>query len=229
MGRPPRLALGGYVYHALNRANARMRIFKTDADYEAFEALLEQACERLPMRLLAYCIMPNHWHLVLRPHADGDLSAFLGWLTLTHTQRWHVHHDTVGAGHLYQGRFRSFVVQTDRHFLTVCRYVERNALRAGLVRRAEDWRWSSLWRTRFGDAEARTLLAPWPMSRPQNWCALVNRPQTEDELDALRRSVNRGRPFGSEYWVKRTANRFDLTATMRSPGRPRKDEHKNGS
>lgn len=229
MGRPARLALGGYAYHALNRANARMRIFDTDDDYDAFEVLLEEACRRLPMRVLAYCVMPNHWHLVLRPHHDGDLSAFLGWLTLTHTQRWHAHHGTTGSGHVYQGRFRSFVIQNDEHLLTVCRYVERNALRGGLVTRAEAWRWCSLWRRRFGDVEARALLASWPVEEPRNWVTLVNRPQSDGELAALRRSVNRGRPFGSDYWIARTVNRFDLASTMRRPGRPCRSSPENGS
>jgi putative transposase len=133
MGRPLRVAPGGLVYHVLNRANGRMALFDDDGDYAAFERVLAQACERVSMRLLAYCVMPNHWHLVVWPQRDGDLSRFMNWLTLTHTQRWHTHRQTVGTGHLYQGRFKSFVVQTDEHLLTGCRYVEGNALRAGLV------------------------------------------------------------------------------------------------
>ena len=144
---PADVAEGGLVYHALNRANARQTIFDDDGDYEAFERVLAEAVDRHVMRLLAYCVMPNHFHLVLWPRADGDLSRFMRWLTLTHTQRWHAHHHTAGTGHLYQGRFRSFPVQDDGHLLTLCRYVERNALRAGLVGRAEDWRWGSLHRS----------------------------------------------------------------------------------
>src|SRR5713101_6226580 len=139
MGRALRAALGGLVYHVLNRANARHTLFDKPADYEAFERILAEAQDECPVPLLAYCLMPNHWHLVLAPEGDGDLSRFVGWLTLTHTQRWHAHCHTVGTGHVYQGRFKSFAVETDDHFLTVCRYVERNALRAGLVARAEDW------------------------------------------------------------------------------------------
>jgi REP element-mobilizing transposase RayT len=133
MGRPKRAADGGLVYHVLNRANARMTIFENDADYAAFEQVLEEAVERTGTRLLAYCLMPNHWHLVLWPREDGELSRFTGWLTLTHTQRWHAHRHSSGSGHLYQGRFKSFPVQDDNHFWTLCRYVERNALRAKLV------------------------------------------------------------------------------------------------
>lgn len=131
------MAPGGLVYHVLNRANGRLPIFEKNEDYEAFERVLAQAVQRVDIRLLAYCVMPNHWHLVLWPRVDGDLSRFVGWLTLTHTQRWHAHRHTTGSGHLYQGRFKSFPVQTDEHFLAVCRYVERNPLRAGLVSRAE--------------------------------------------------------------------------------------------
>ena len=103
MGRPLRAATGGMVYHVLNRANARLPIFDDDGDYEAFFKILGQACERIEMRILAWCLMPNHWHLVLWPHHDGDLSRFLGWLTLTHTQRWHAQRQSAGSGHLYQG------------------------------------------------------------------------------------------------------------------------------
>src|SRR3989304_5491880 len=145
MGRPLRPASGGVVYHVLNRANARARIFDHDADYAAFLRIGAEAVRRVRVHVLAYCIMPNHWHLIVRPREDGDLSRFTGWLTLTHTQRWHAHRHTTGTGHLYQGRFKSFPVQTDEHFLMLCRYVERNPLRANLVERAEQWPWSSLW------------------------------------------------------------------------------------
>src|SRR6266850_1096513 len=111
------------------------------------------------MRVLAYCVMPNHWHLVLWPRADGDFSHYVGWLTLTHTQRWHAYQHTVGTGHLYQGRFKSFPVQTDEHVLTVCRYVERNPVRAGLVPQAEHWRWGSLWQWERRSALAQERMA----------------------------------------------------------------------
>ncbi len=131
----------------------RQRIFKTDKDYAAFESVIAQTLERSgsEVQLLAYCIMGNHWHLVLRTFADGALSPFMKWLTLTHTQRYQVAHKRVGYGPVYQGRFKSFVIGTGEHLLTVCRYVERNAARASLVERAEDWQWSGRsvpWRNR---------------------------------------------------------------------------------
>jgi putative transposase len=200
-----------------------MRIFDKLEDYEAFERILEESVRRVKMRLLAYCILPNHWHLVLWPRADGDLSKFVGWLTLTHTQRWHAHRQSVGSGHLYQGRFKSFMVESDEYLWAVCRYVERNALRAGLCERAEQWRWSSLWRREFGAAECQTVLSKWPIDMPSDWVRRVNRAENQRELDALRRCVNRGQPFGSENWVERMKKRFDLDSLFRPRGRPFKE------
>src|SRR5262249_49194666 len=145
MPRRLRAAAGGFVYHVLNRAVGRARLFDKSADYAAFEKVLRQAQDWKPMRLLAYCAMPNHWHMVVWPRQAGDLSELLRWHMVTHTQRWHAHHHTSGTGPLYQGRFKSFPIEADEHLLTVCRYVERNPLRAGLVTQAETWRWSSLW------------------------------------------------------------------------------------
>ena len=166
MPRPRRATEGGLIYHVLNRANARLPIFEGDDDYAAFERVMAQAQARYDMRLLAYCLMPDHFHLVLWPRGDGDLSDFMRWTTMTHTQRWHAHRRTAGSGHLYQGRFKSFPVQSDGHLLTVCRYVERNALRADLVERAEGWRWGSLSARRDRDAAGRPALADWPIGAP---------------------------------------------------------------
>ena len=146
MPRAPRADEGGLVYHVLNRGNARGEIFLDRDDYQLFEDLLQEGRTRVDVRILCYCLMPNHWHLVLWPREDGDLSNYMYWLGLTHTSRWHSRYETAGTGHLYQGRYKSFPVQSDEHFLTVCRYVERNPRRANLVRKAENWRWSSLWR-----------------------------------------------------------------------------------
>jgi putative transposase len=219
--------VGGYVYHVLNRANARMTIFKDAGDYEAFEKVLRQAVERTGMRLLAYCLMPNHWHLVVWPRHDGELSRFVGWLTLTHTQRWHAHRHTSGSGHLYQGRFKSFPVQDDEHLYAVARYVERNAARAGLVRKAQQWRWCSLYRWLRGSAEDKTLLAAWPVHRASGWLEHVNAAQTEVELAALRRSMERGSPFGDAAWSDAATRVLGLESTLRPRGRPRNTQ--NGS
>jgi putative transposase len=212
----------GFVYHVLNRGNGRGTIFHKDGDYHAFERVLCEAFEEVPMRLLAYCVMPNHWHLVLWPQKADDLSRFVGWLTLTHTQRWHAHYHTTGTGHVYQNRFKSFPVQEDEHLLTVLRYVERNALRAGLVQCAEEWRWSSLWRRTYGSAEERAILSAGPLPLPAGWPEWVNEAQSLAELSALRGCVERGKPFGDEAWTEATADRLGLRQTLRPRGRPRK-------
>jgi putative transposase len=202
MPRRPRRSQADVVYHVLNRAHGRATLFASDADYEAFERVILDARARHPMRILAYCVMPSHWHMVLWPCAEGQLSEFVGWLSATHARRWRKSHDTTGTGYVYQNRFKSFAVESDEHLLTVCRYVERNALAAGLVRAAEDWRWSSLWRRVRHGKDALTLLARWPIrpSSLEEWLALVNQPQTEKELASLRRSIERGAPFGSKEW-----------------------------
>jgi putative transposase len=222
MPRRARRAPGGLVYHVLNRAVARLPLFQKDGDFEAFERVLLVAMAKHPIRLLGYCLMPNHWHMVLWPRQDGELSAFVRWLTHTHSMRWHAHYHTSGTGHIYQGRFKSFPVETDAHFYTVLRYVERNALRAKLARRAENWRWSSLWQRHHPGGKVSAMLHAWPLPEPEDWAELVNAPQTTAELEAVRRAVSRGSPFGSEGWQRRIAKRLSLEYTLRARGRPKK-------
>src|SRR5262249_12127375 len=152
-------------------AVGRAALFDKSLDYAAFEKVLRQAHEQVPMRLLAYCLLPNHWHLVLWPRKDDDLSEYMHWLTMTHTQRWHAHHHTTGTGPLYQGRFKSFPVEADDHYLTVCRYAERNPLRASLVPRGEHWRWCSLWHRVHGTDGL--LLSAGPVPLPEGWLEYV--------------------------------------------------------
>jgi len=202
----------------LNRANGRLRIFRKDADFAAFEQILAEGMELHSMRLCSYCIMSNHWHLVLWPRGDGDLSEFMRWITLTHTQRFHSSHGTVGIGHLYQGRFKSFPVAADAHYLTVVRYVEANALRAGLVKKACDWPWSSL-AVRMG-MEAPFELSEGPLKLPFGWAKLVNQCQQRGGLDGLKTCMARGTPFGKESWEIKTALKMNLESTLRPRGRP---------
>lgn len=220
MPRRPRVATGNYVYHVLNRASRRDRIFETDDDYLAFLKVLQQARSKANCRLLSFCVMPNHWHLVLWPKGDNDLSEYMRWLTVTHTQRWHAFHGTSGTGPLYQGRFKSFPIQADDHFYTVCRYVERNPLKANLVRKAENWRWSSLWQN--VNPPGAVTLDRWPIVVPKDWLAIVNRAQTEAEVAAIQKAINRGCPFGGERWASTTAKRLQLESTLRPRGRPKK-------
>jgi putative transposase len=206
----------------MNRGNARAKVFHKDDDYAAFVRLFEPACERLPMRILGYCLMPNHFHLVLWPHEDGDLGRWMQWLMTAHVRRYHRHYGS--SGHVWQGRFKAFPIQEDDHLLTVLRYVERNPVRARLTRKAEAWTWSSL-RQRMADA-SDTILAPLPVAIPRDWQRLVNEPQTEAELAALRASVERGTPYGGPRWTQRAARELGLEFTLRPRGRPRKTQKK---
>jgi putative transposase len=148
MPRNASIAPGGMVFHVLNRANNREAMFLTEDDYLAFLRVVRDTLKQEPMRILSFCLMPDHWHLLLWPEADGDLGNFMQAVTTTHVRRWRLNRQTVGEGHLYQGTYKSFPVQGDEHYYAVCRYVERNALRAEMVERAEDWQFGALWEQR---------------------------------------------------------------------------------
>ena len=222
MARRARAAAGGVIYHVINRGNCRQRIFSKPGDFDAFVDLLREGCRRVPgMRVLAYCLMGNHWHLALWPHNDGDLAKFVGWVSTTHVRRWRQHRRSVGEGHLYQGRYKSFPVQADRHLLVMLRYVEANAVRADVVRHARQWPHCSF-AARLAGGEAAEWLAQWPVERPPDWEAELDAAQDRATLDALHVSVARGRPFGSPKWVERAVKRLGLEHTARDPWRPKK-------
>jgi putative transposase len=222
MPRRPRICPAGTCFHVLNRAVARLPLFEKQDDYVAFEQVLAEAMERERLPLFAYCLMPNHWHFVVRPETDEQLTAFFRWLTHTHTMRWHAHYQTQGTGHLYQGRFKAFPIEEDLHLLAVLRYVERNPVRARFCERASDWKYGSAWRTTYGNPQERNILSPWPISRPRQWQAIVDQPQTDAEVEAIRQSVNRGTPYGSDHWATQSAVRLGLEYTRRPRGRSKK-------
>lgn len=218
-----RVAVGETIYHVINRANGRARIFHTAKDYQHFEALLREAVELIDMRLLAYTIMPNHWHLVLYPKHDTDMSEFMRWLTTTHVRQRRVATKSIGHGSLYQGAYKSFIVQENKHLIDLIRYVEQNPLRAKLVKRSEDWRWGSLyWRTK-GTTKERKLLAPLPTRLPVNYFASVNEVYDKEVLTQVRYSVNKSAPYGTTPWMQQVIAKYDLESTLRGPGRPRKE------
>jgi putative transposase len=222
MPRSKRISKGGIVYHALNRANGRLRIFKKARDFEAFEELLAEGLERFDMRMCGYCIMGNHWHFVLWPKADGDLSRFMQWITGTHSRRWHSAHGTVGCGHLYQGRYKSFPVQSNAYYLTLMRYVECNPLRAGLVKKASQWLWSSL-AIRTG-ADKPITLSKGPVALPKQWMQMVGNFGAIDDnvVVQIERSIERGSPLGDDVWITKAAGDLGLESTIKPRGRPRK-------
>lgn len=222
MPRAPRVDVGDEIYHIINRANGRQTIFKTPEDYRHFEQLLQTVVEEKGMRLLAYVLMPNHWHLVLYPHNDGDLGRFMQWLTLTHTQQYRARTKTIGYGQLYQGRYKSFLVDTDQYLLAVIKYVERNPVRAKLVRTCEAWQWGSVHRRIRGTVKERTLLAKSPLDLPHNYRTWVNTAEKTEELKAVRTSVNKGKPFGTIKFMEHMVERYGLEITTKERGRPKK-------
>ena len=215
MPRTARASQANYCYHVLNRGNAHAEVFHKPADYAAFVELIGLACERRPMRVVGYCLMPNHFHLVLWPIGDGDLGTWMQWLMTSHVRRHHRHYES--SGHVWQGRFKAFPIQEDEHLRVVLRYVERNPLRAGLVERAQDWAWSSLPRPR------PAWLEEGPAPRGRAWLREVNRIARQDDgvTQRIQRSLDRGTPFGSEEWTGRTVTSLGLESTVRARGRPR--------
>src|SRR5262249_26888078 len=220
MPRTARASAAAVWYHVLNRGNRREPVFHKPADYDAFVNTMVDARARLPVDILGFCLMPNHFHLVMRTHADGDLGRFMQWVLTSHARRYHTHYKT--TGHVWQGRFKAFQIQADDHLVSVLRYVERNALRAELVAKAEDWKWSSL---SFWLRKDPMLWRGKEPVRDRWWLERVNEPLSVSDLQRLRLSVDRGRPYGEEKWTEKTARHLGLESTLRSRGRPRKTNH----
>jgi putative transposase len=220
MPRVARIAPGGYVYHVLNRAHGRKKLFHKPADYRAFLKTLARAKQIVPVEVLGFCLMPDHWHLVVRTRREGDLSRFMLRVMTAHVRRHAARLRNQPDRQLYQGRFKNFPVAKDRHLPLLLRYIESNAQRAKLVRAPQAWPWSSLRQRLNGDP--LDLLDAWPVDRPRNWTALVARPLSEQVVQMLQTCIRRGRPLGSPEWVKRTVKRLGLEFTVRPQGRPRK-------
>jgi putative transposase len=201
----------------MNRGNARAQVFHKAGDFDAFVAIMAEAALRRPMRVLAYCLMPNHFHLALWPAGDGDLSRWMHWLLTTHVRRYQRHYHS--SGHIWQGRFKSFPIQEDDHLRVVLRYIERNPLRAGLVRRAEDWPWSSL-KPWSSPASSPVRLDPGPAPRGAGWVEAVNAPMFETDVARVRESIRRDRPLGDPTWTLATARSLGLEYSLHPRGRP---------
>jgi putative transposase len=213
--------LHGVVFHVMNRAVDGVTLFDRPSEYDAFIRVLSAAGHRYPIRLLAYCVMPNHWHLVVQPEVDRVLSQYMHWLTTTHAQRWRRASHTHGRGAVYQGRYRWVPVEQDRHFLRLCAYVERNALRAKLTTRAEEWRWSSAWQRDCYNCDGPSL-ADWPLVRPLHWTEILNATSAPTATEMIRACVRTGRPYGTGDWCSQTAAVYGITdgPPGRRPGAP---------
>ncbi len=180
MPRRPRRSLPVPFFHVINRAVRKLPIFARPPDYRAFLAVLSTGLQHHPVRLLSYCVLSNHWHLVVDAGTVATLSRFMKWVSATHAIRWHRRHQTVGQGPLYQGRFRAIPIESGAQLVRVCRYVERNALSAKLVQRAQDWPWCSLsQRLRLDE---RVPLSTAPFLGTTAWSEYVNAAQPLQDL-----------------------------------------------
>lgn len=204
-------------YHIINRGNGRQQVFHKDEDYAAFLGLMQQARLKHPVRLHAWCLMPNHFHMLVQPEHGDELNKYMQWLMTSHVRRYHAHYKT--SGHVWQGRYKSFIIQSDEHLLTVARYIEANPVRAGLSSTAAQWRWSSHTdRTAGSDGlQPDTFL----LSLPDDWTAYVDMPLTDKEIEKLRKSVNRQTPFGKEDWQNELCREMGMESTLRPVGWPK--------
>lgn len=222
MPRKARSVLGGEIYHVMNCGNCGRKIFRKPEDYLAFMRIMEEGRQRAGMRILSYCLMPDHWHMVLWPARADDLADFVGWVSNKHVRHWREQRRRVGEGHLYQGRFKSFPAQAGKELYNLLRYVEGNARRARLVESATAWPYGS----RFGGThprENRVTLAAWPIPRPRNWAAKLDEPLAAADLKRLRLHAQRSRPYGDPAWMADAVRRMGLEWTVRDRGRPRKN------
>lgn len=204
-------------YHIINRGNGRQQIFHKDEDYGALLGLMQQARLKHPVRLYAWCLMPNHFHMLVQPEHGDELNKYMQWLMTSHVRRYHAHYKT--SGHVWQGRYKSFIIQSDEHLLTVARYIEANPVRAGLSPTAAQWQWSShAARTAGSDGlQPDTFL----LSLPDDWTAYVDMPLTDREIEKLRKSVNRQTPFGKEDWQNELCREMGMESTLRPVGWPK--------
>jgi putative transposase len=201
----------------LNRGNNRATLFQRPADYAAFVRLIGEAQERVRLDLFAACVMPNHFHCVVRPSGTDDIGRWMHWLLTTHAARHHLAHGTVGR--VWQGRYKAFPIEQGDHLVTVLRYVERNAVRANLVAHACDWKWGSAsWRR--GPKSRAALLAEPPVALPASWDDYVDAPQTPAEVEELRACVKRQQPYGTDSWMS-AASECRGFRRPRPPGRRR--------
>ena len=217
MPRTSRAIVAGHCYHVLNRGNNQMRLFHDRADYLAALWLLAESFDEFELPVMAACLMPNHLHFAMCPKRNEDIGRWAHWFFTTHARRYHKKYDT--SGRVWQGRFKASVVQGDRHLIAVLRYVERNALRANLVNRAEDWEWGSLrWRHR---SHGPIRLASPPLPLPSRWLEYVNEPQTAEELEAIRNALARQAPYGDESWCAAKAAELGIEGSINPRGRPK--------
>jgi putative transposase len=189
--RPPG-GFAGTTFHVVNRATHGKLLCRDFGEYLAFIRILAWALRGAPVDLFALCVMPNHFHLLVRPVGDKDLAAFMHRFQMTHALRLRQWSGTQGRGAVYQGRYRASRVHDESYFYRAVRYVERNPVRAGLAKWSDEWMWSSA----SPVAEMQGVrLAEWPLPRPTGWMDFVNEVEPESDLAFMRRRIKRREPL----------------------------------
>lgn len=205
----PRIARGladGEIYHIINRGNRRSEVFHKEEDYEKFISLLKEAKKINNIKIYAFTLMPNHFHLVLKPKKAEDLSKFMQWLMTSYVRFYNKTYKT--SGHLWQGRYKSFLVQKNNYLLTLLNYVEQNPQRAKL----KDWKYAS---SQYKDS---FLIDKLPIDIPDDWDNFLS----VIEKEKIENSIKRQSPYGEDEWQQNICERHDIVSTIRPRGRPKK-------
>ena len=221
MARLARVVVPGLPHHVTQRGNRRQQTFFSDDDYQAYKDLVAEHCGEAGVAVWAYCLMPNHVHLILVPETGAGLAEGLGAAHRRYTRR--VNFREGWRGYLWQGRFASFPLD-EAHLHAAGRYVELNPVRAGLVRRARDWPWSSARTHLKGRDDGRVSVAPM-LERTPDWRAYLRAGLQESERNLLRQHERTGRPLGSEAFIARLERRLGCPLKKRKPG-PKKADGK---
>ena len=219
MSRPKRIEKGMMLYHVSNHTWKHLRVFGSKANRQLFVEAMSQVQQRVPVRIVSYCILKDHWHILLWMNRVPRLSEFMKRLLVMHSQRWHSIHNSLGGGTLYTGRYKSFPVQKS-HCCSVMRFIESHPVRSGEVDNPLDWEFGSYF-CRYEDTPPLELSQP-PNACGSNYRQLVKRGSPQKDLAAIRNSIKRGAPYGDPAWVARTAKALELESTLRRRGRPSK-------
>jgi putative transposase len=220
MARLPRIVIPGYPHHVTQRGNHRERTFFEDDDYELYKSLLSEAARKAATEVWCYCLMPNHVHMIVVPSDEDGLRKTFGDAHRRYTGYINARMRT--TGHLWQGRFGS-VVMDEEHLAHAVRYVSMNPVRAALVERAEDWRWSSVASHLVGKDDNLVKVSP-VLERYGDFAAFLAQEDAPEAFRTLRQSETTGRPLGSEAWMNKVSAMLGRDLKPRKRGPKRKGE-----
>jgi putative transposase len=220
----PRIARGladNQIYHVINRGNRRETIFHDSYDYDKFLKLIKEAKDLYQIKIYAYCLMPNHYHLVIYTKVAESLSLSMHKINSSYVRYYNQRYKV--SGHLWQGRYKSFIVQEEAYLLTLLRYVEANPLRAKIVKDCIAYKYSSA-KIRIEEIED-SILDGSPINLPENWNEYINNKESKSNLGAIKNSLDRQAPLGDENWCYRVSKKYGLESTITPRGRPMKKEN----